>query len=125
MEANNVLCDSSHGIKSQKDPTSTIHPSNLVQTCGQCHEGATARFAIGKVHVSPETADGQDGAWWGDSVHLRYNKVADGHVDDVGERAWICLDLPVHAVALVKFGCYGLAFLGTVIAGYTLLNLGS
>jgi len=34
-------------------------------------------------------------------------------------------DLGVHAVALVKFGCYGLAFLGTAIAGYTLLTLGS
>jgi fumarate reductase subunit D len=34
-------------------------------------------------------------------------------------------DLGVRAVALVKFGCYGLAFLGTVIAGYTLLKLGS
>jgi fumarate reductase subunit D len=33
-------------------------------------------------------------------------------------------DLGVHAVALVKFCCYGLAFLGTVIAGYTLLALG-
>jgi len=58
---NCASCHSSHGIKSQKDPTSTIHASNLVETCGKCHEGATARFAIGKVHVSPETADGQDG----------------------------------------------------------------
>ena len=33
-------------------------------------------------------------------------------------------DFGVHAVALVKFCCYGLAFLGTVIAGYTLLTLG-
>ena len=34
-------------------------------------------------------------------------------------------DLGVHAVALVKFGCYGLALFGTVIAGHTLLKLGS
>jgi cytochrome b subunit of formate dehydrogenase len=59
---NCASCHSSHAIKSQKDPTSTIHAANLVTTCGQCHEGATARFAIGKVHVSPETADGQDGS---------------------------------------------------------------
>jgi cytochrome b subunit of formate dehydrogenase len=59
---NCASCHSSHGIKSQKDPTSTIHAANLVETCGQCHEGATARFAIGKVHVSPETADGKDGS---------------------------------------------------------------
>ena len=34
-------------------------------------------------------------------------------------------DFGVHAVALVKSCCYGFAFLGTVIAGYTLLTLGS
>jgi hypothetical protein len=45
-------------------------------------------------------ADGQDGAWWGDSVNARYNEVTDGQVDDAGERLWICLDLPVHAVTL-------------------------
>ncbi|HUX25178.1 MAG TPA: fumarate reductase subunit FrdD [Burkholderiales bacterium] len=34
-------------------------------------------------------------------------------------------DFGVHAVTPIKFCCYGLAFLGTVIAGYTLLSLGS
>jgi cytochrome b subunit of formate dehydrogenase len=58
---NCASCHSSHAIKSQKDPTSTIHPSNLVQTCGQCHPGANTRFAVGKVHVSPEAAQGADG----------------------------------------------------------------
>lgn len=58
---NCASCHSSHGIKSQKDPTSTIHPSNLVTTCGQCHPGANTRFAVGKVHVSPEAAQGADG----------------------------------------------------------------
>jgi formate dehydrogenase gamma subunit len=28
-----------------------IHPDNLVQTCGQCHPGAGANFALGKVHL--------------------------------------------------------------------------
>lgn len=58
---NCASCHNSHGIKSQKDPTSTIHAANLAQTCGQCHAGATARFAIGKVHVSPESSDGKEG----------------------------------------------------------------
>ncbi len=58
---NCASCHSSHAIKSQKDPTSTIHVSNLVQTCGQCHPGANTRFAVGKVHVSPEAAQGADG----------------------------------------------------------------
>ena len=34
-------------------------------------------------------------------------------------------DFGVHAVTLVKFVCYGAAFVGTVIAAYTLLALGS
>ena len=58
---NCASCHSSHAIKSQKDPTSTIHPGNLVQTCGQCHPGANTRFAVGKVHVDPATAEGKDG----------------------------------------------------------------
>jgi fumarate reductase subunit D len=33
-------------------------------------------------------------------------------------------DFGVHAVAMVKFVCYGLAFVGTVVAAYTLLGLG-
>ena len=34
-------------------------------------------------------------------------------------------DFGVHAVAMVKVVCYGLAFVGTVVAAYTLLTLGS
>jgi cytochrome b subunit of formate dehydrogenase len=58
---NCASCHSSHGIKSQQDPTSTIHPTNLAQTCGQCHPRANTRFAVGKVHVSPEAPQGSDG----------------------------------------------------------------
>ena len=59
---NCASCHSSHAIKSQNDPTSTVNKAHLVQTCGQCHPGANTRFAVGKVHVSPETADGKDGS---------------------------------------------------------------
>ena len=58
---NCASCHSSHLIKSQKDPTSTIYPANLVKTCGQCHPGANTRFAVGNVHVSPEAAKGAGG----------------------------------------------------------------
>ncbi len=59
---NCASCHSAHAIKSQTDPTSTVNQANLVQTCGQCHPGANQRFAVGKVHVSPETAGGGDGS---------------------------------------------------------------
>jgi cytochrome b subunit of formate dehydrogenase len=58
---NCASCHSSHGIKSEEDPTSTIHKANLAQTCGQCHPGANTRFAVGKVHVQPEAASGTAG----------------------------------------------------------------
>lgn len=58
---NCASCHSSHAIKSQADPTSTISKENLVKTCGQCHPGANTRFAVGKVHVSPEASAGRDG----------------------------------------------------------------
>ncbi len=53
---NCASCHSSHAIKSQRDPSSSISKNNIVQTCGQCHPGANKRFAIGKVHVSPQSA---------------------------------------------------------------------
>jgi cytochrome b subunit of formate dehydrogenase len=59
---NCASCHSSHAIKSQSDATSTIHPANLARTCGQCHPRANARFAVGRVHVSPEAARGQAGS---------------------------------------------------------------
>lgn len=58
---NCASCHSSHAIKSQADPTSTINKNNLAKTCGQCHPGANTRFAVGKVHVSPEAGTGRDG----------------------------------------------------------------
>ena len=59
---NCASCHSAHAIKAQTDPTSTVSKANLVQTCGQCHPGANTRFAVGKVHVSPEAAAGKDGS---------------------------------------------------------------
>ncbi len=58
---NCASCHSAHAIKSHLDPTSTVHKSNLVMTCGECHPGANTRFAVGSVHVSPESALKKDG----------------------------------------------------------------
>lgn len=49
-------CHGVHNILPQGDPRSTVHPQNLGRTCGSCHPGAGARFAIGAVHVRPATA---------------------------------------------------------------------
>ena len=49
--ANCASCHGVHNIRRASDPRSTVHPSNLVKTCGACHPGAGTRFAIGRVHV--------------------------------------------------------------------------
>ena len=56
--ANCASCHGTHSIFPSSDPRSTIHPSNLARTCGQCHPGVTERFTSAKVHVdAPLSAD--------------------------------------------------------------------
>ncbi len=54
--ANCASCHGVHNILRSDDPRSTINPKNINATCGACHKGAGERFAIGRVHVLPETA---------------------------------------------------------------------
>ncbi|MBI1750789.1 MAG: cytochrome b/b6 domain-containing protein [Acidobacteria bacterium] len=53
--ANCASCHGVHNILRSDDPRSTINPKNIGATCGACHTGAGGRFAIGRVHVLPET----------------------------------------------------------------------
>jgi formate dehydrogenase gamma subunit len=48
--ANCASCHGYHLILPQDDPRSTIHPDRLAQTCGECHPGASDKFASGDVH---------------------------------------------------------------------------
>jgi predicted CXXCH cytochrome family protein len=52
--ANCASCHGFHDIRPSSDPKSLINPSNLPQTCGKCHPGASRRFAEGQIHVIPE-----------------------------------------------------------------------
>lgn len=54
--ANCASCHGVHDILPSSDPRSHIHRENLAATCGSCHPGAGATFAIGPVHIQPETA---------------------------------------------------------------------
>lgn len=67
--ANCASCHSAHNIKSSSDPTSTIHKSNLVATCGSCHPGANERFAIGSVHVLM-TPEEEPLLYWVSTIYL-------------------------------------------------------
>jgi len=53
--ANCASCHGVHNIFPPSDPRSTVNPANLAHTCGACHPGAGQRFAIGPVHILPES----------------------------------------------------------------------
>jgi hypothetical protein len=48
-------------------------------------------------------SDGLDNAFYGDAQNVGYREVANGEIDDLTERTWICLDLPVHALTLAGY----------------------
>jgi len=52
--ANCASCHGVHDILPSRDPRSHVNKANLAKTCGACHPGAGARFAIGPVHVLPD-----------------------------------------------------------------------
>ena len=49
--ANCASCHGVHNILPSSSPRSTVNKANLAKTCGSCHPGAGARFAVGPVHV--------------------------------------------------------------------------
>ncbi|MFQ5772310.1 MAG: cytochrome c3 family protein, partial [bacterium] len=57
--ANCASCHGIHNILPSSDPRSLIHPANLAKTCGTCHQGATANFAKGPVHLTTTTTPGR------------------------------------------------------------------
>jgi len=54
--ANCASCHGVHNIFRSSDARSTVNAANLPKTCGNCHSGAGAHFAIGPIHV--QTAAG-------------------------------------------------------------------
>ncbi len=61
--ANCASCHGVHNIFAQSDPRSTINPTNIEKTCGECHEGLPADFAQGAIHVSAKEKS-SGGAWY-------------------------------------------------------------
>ncbi len=57
--ANCASCHGVHNILPSSDPESTIHPANLVKTCGGCHPNATENFAKGPVHLTTSVTPGR------------------------------------------------------------------
>ncbi|MDP8208934.1 MAG: cytochrome c3 family protein [Candidatus Electryonea clarkiae] len=44
-------CHNTHSIGSRLDPESSIHPDNVVATCGRCHENSNPKFAASYTHI--------------------------------------------------------------------------
>lgn len=60
VAANCASCHGVHDILPSSDRRSSVNKANLQKTCGHCHKGATAKFAIGRIHlVENETVDTQ------------------------------------------------------------------
>lgn len=57
-------CHRAHLVLPASDPRSSVHPDQLVSTCGTCHPGAHARFASYLVHVDPEHLDEYPVLYW-------------------------------------------------------------
>ncbi|HEY3216856.1 MAG TPA: cytochrome b/b6 domain-containing protein [Candidatus Eisenbacteria bacterium] len=53
--ANCASCHGDHDILPSSDPRSAVSARRLPETCGRCHPGAGARFAMGPVHVAVAT----------------------------------------------------------------------
>ncbi len=62
--ANCASCHGVHNIFASSDPRSTVNEANLPKTCGQCHAGAGANFAIGPVHVRVSTGTAHPVVQW-------------------------------------------------------------
>lgn len=50
--ANCASCHGWHDVLPHTDTRSAIHPNNLSNTCGRCHEGAQAKLLSGRIHAS-------------------------------------------------------------------------
>jgi cytochrome b subunit of formate dehydrogenase len=63
--ANCTSCHEHHDIYAPQDPRSTVNKENLPRTCGKpdCHPGASANFARGKIHISAHEVDAGNVYW--------------------------------------------------------------
>jgi len=57
-------CHGTHGILPSADPSSTLSRDNVVETCGQCHEGSHRRFAGYLTHATHHDRDKYPWLFW-------------------------------------------------------------
>jgi len=57
-------CHTAHAMLEAKDPKSSVHKDNLVETCGACHQGANANFVAYKPHGDPRDKEKNPELYW-------------------------------------------------------------
>ncbi len=58
-----ISCHTAHGVRPAKDPASSVHPANVVETCRRCHEDATPKFAQSYNHRTASIDANPVNAW--------------------------------------------------------------
>jgi cytochrome b subunit of formate dehydrogenase len=56
-------CHTPHKNLPASDPRSSVHPYNLIETCGQCHENVTENFVAFQPHNDPTNPDDHFGVY--------------------------------------------------------------
>lgn len=59
-----ATCHTAHNIHKTSDSRSTVSPGRVVETCGKCHEGATASFAQYDPHPNVRNYARNPLLWW-------------------------------------------------------------
>ena len=57
-------CHGAHAMLAADDSLSSVHPTNLVETCSQCHKGATVNFVKYKPHGDPRDRERNPELYW-------------------------------------------------------------
>jgi cytochrome b subunit of formate dehydrogenase len=68
-----VSCHGAHNVYPSSDPRSTVNPTNMVNTCRQCHPEANANFVAGKIHPDNTAASATLGgrlSYWIRNIYL-------------------------------------------------------
>jgi len=61
-------CHSPHAVHAADDPRSAVHPDRLIETCGECHERASAGFVLFQPHADHNDRERYPGVYW--TYHL-------------------------------------------------------
>lgn len=61
LVANCTDCHNVHEIRARQDPASSIHPANVTETCGRCHEKSNPTFAQSYTHAGALRVRGYHG----------------------------------------------------------------